>query len=91
MGVVFWAPGSVGKLSADRACIAFYEETADGLTLAVSDPTHQASTFHVTIDEPLTPTQLPAEMSSKIVDGKTIITYQTERGRNYLGCFPRPR
>jgi len=91
VGVVFWAPGSVGKLSADRACIAFYEETADGLTLAVSDPTHQASTFHVTIDEPLTPTQLPAEMSSKIVDGKTIITYHTERGRNYLGCFPRPR
>ena len=84
VGVVFWAPGSVGKLAADRACVAYYEETADGLVLAVSDPTHAASTFHVTIDEPLAPVQLPAEVSSTVSDGKTILTYRAERGRNYL-------
>jgi len=87
VGVVFWEPGVAGKLSADRACIAYYEETAEGLTLAVSDPTHHASTFHVTIDEPLTPTQLPAEMSSEIADGKTIITFRAKNGRNSLARF----
>jgi hyaluronate lyase len=91
VGVVFWAPGSAGRLSADRACIAFYEETTEGFTLAVSDPTHQASTFHVTIDEPLTPVQLPPEVSSTISDGRTILTYRAERGRNYLGHFVHQR
>ncbi|MGD0111783.1 MAG: polysaccharide lyase 8 family protein [Armatimonadota bacterium] len=89
VGVVFWAPGSVGKLSADRACIAFYEEIADGVALAVSDPTHEDSTFHVTIGEPLTPTQCSSEMSSEIVDGKTIITCRAEKGRNYRAHFAR--
>jgi len=91
VGVVFWEPGSVGKLSTDRACIAFYEETAAGLTLAVTDPTHQASTFHVTVAEPLTPTQLPPGVSSETADGKTVITYHAENGRNYLAHFARPR
>ena len=91
VGVVFWEPGSVGKLSADRACIAFYEETAAGLTLAVTDPTHQASTFHVTVAEPLTPTQLPPGVSSETAGGKTVITYHAENGRNYLAHFARPR
>jgi len=89
VGVVFWEPGSVGKLSADRACIAFYEETAEGVALAVSDPTHQSSVFHVTIDEPLTPAQLPPEMSSEVADGKTIITCRAENGRNYVARFRR--
>jgi hyaluronate lyase len=91
VGVVFWEPGSVGKLSADRACIAFYEETADGFTLAVTDPTHQASTFRVTTDQPLTPVQLPPGVTSTIADGKTIITYSAENGRNYLARFVSPR
>jgi hyaluronate lyase len=90
VGAVFWAPGSVGKLSADRACIAYYEETAEGLTLAVSDPTHQISTFHITIDEPLTPVQLPPEVTSMIADGRTILTYRAEKGRNYLVSLAKP-
>ena len=91
VGVVFWEPGSVGKLSVDRACIACYEEKGDSFVLAVSDPTHEASTFQVTIDEPLTPTQLPAEMSSQIAGPKTIVTYRAEKGRNYLAHFARRR
>ena len=90
-GVIFWEPGTAGKLSADRACLAFYEDTGDGLTLAVSDPTHAASTFHVTVDEPLTPTELPAGVSSQIVGDKTVVTYHAENGRNYLARFARPR
>jgi len=91
VGVVFWVPGSVGKLSADRACIVFYEVTADGVTLAVSDPTHEASTFHVTIDEALTPAECSPEVSCETVDGKTVITCRAERGRNYLAHFSRRR
>jgi hyaluronate lyase len=89
VGVVFWEPGSVGPLSADRACIAYYENAADGVILAVSDPTHESSTFRVTIDQPLMPTQLPAEMSSEIVGGKTVVTCHAEKGRNYLARFAR--
>jgi hypothetical protein len=44
--------GLAGKLSADRACIVYREETADGLTLAVTDPTHQSSVLRATVDEP---------------------------------------
>ena len=91
VGVVFWEPGAAGKLSTDRACIACYEETADGLTLAVSDPTHAASTFRVAIDEALTSTQLPAGMSSEIVGDTTVVTYHAEHGRNYLARFARRR
>jgi hypothetical protein len=89
VGVVFWEPGSVGIVSADRACIAFYEETEDGLVLAVSDPTHQASTFHVTIAEPLTLVQAPAGVSGEVVDGKTVVTYRAENGRNYVARLAR--
>ncbi len=89
--MVFWEPGAAGKLSADRPCIAYYEETSDGLTLAVSDPTHAASTFHVTIDEALTSTQLPAGVSSESVGDTTVITYHAEHGRNYLARFARRR
>ena len=91
VGVAFWEPGAVGKLSVDRACLAYYEETAEGFMLAVSDPTHQASTFHVTIDEPLTPVQLPAEVNSTVSDGKTILTYRAEHGRNYVVRLMRTR
>jgi hypothetical protein len=81
----------VEKLSADRACIAFYEETGDGITLAVSAPTHESSTFHVTIDEALTPTDLPPEVSSEVVNGKTVLTYRSENGRNYVVQLARGR
>jgi hypothetical protein len=89
VGVVFWEPGAAGRLSTDRACIAYYEETADGLTLAVTDPTQQSSVFRVTIDEALTPTQLPPEVSAEIVDGKTVVTYHAEKGHNYVARFGR--
>jgi hypothetical protein len=91
VGVVFWAPGSMEKLSADRACIAFYEETGDGIVLAVSDPTHESSTFHVTIDEPLIPTDLPPEISSEVVNGKTALAYRSENGRNHVVHLARGR
>jgi len=102
LGVVFWEPGTVGKVSADRACIAYYEETAEGLTLAVSDPTHHrsgcgaapqpgCSTFRVTIAEPLVPTQIPPEAGSEIVEGRTVITYRAEKGRNYVARLARRR
>ncbi len=87
--MVFRQPGAVGKLSVDRACIAYCEETADGLTLAVSDPTHESSTFHLVIDEPLAPTQLPPEVESSVVKGKTVLTYHAENGRNYLARLSR--
>jgi hypothetical protein len=77
----------VGKVSVDRPCIVYYEETTDGLTLAVSDPTHASATLHVTIDAPLTGAQLPPEATSEIVEGKTRVTYRVEKGRNYLVRF----
>jgi hyaluronate lyase len=91
VGVVFWERGTVDKLSVDRACLAYYEETADGFTLAVSDPTHASATLHVTIDAPLTATQLPPEATSEIVNGETRVTYHVEKGRNYLAHFARGR
>jgi len=89
VGIVFWAPGSVGKVSAGSACIVLCEESAKGLTLAVSDPTHEGSTFHVTISEPLAAVQLPAGVGSAAEDGKTVVTYHAEKGRNYVVRFAK--
>ncbi len=89
VGIVFWGPGSVGQVSVDRACIVLCEETAKGLTLAVSDPTHEASTLHVTVNQPLAAAQLPAGMSSAVEDGKTVVTCRTQRGRNYVVRFAK--
>jgi hyaluronate lyase len=89
VGIVFWEPGSVGKVSADRACIVLSEETAKGLTLAVSDPTHEGSMFHVTINEPLAAAQLPVGVSSAVEDRKTVVTYHAGKGRNYLVRFAK--
>jgi chondroitin AC lyase len=88
-GIVFWGPGSVGKVSADRACIVLCEETAKGLTLAVSDPTHEAATFHVTISEQLAVVYLPVGVSSAAEDGKAVVTCHSEKGRNYVARFAR--
>ena len=87
LGIVFWGPGSVGKVSVDRACIVLCEEKVKGLTLAVSDPTHETSTFHLTIDEPLGTVHLPPEVSSVAKQGKTVVTYHSEKGRNYVARF----
>jgi hypothetical protein len=89
VGIVFWGPGTVGKVSADRACIVLCEETAQGLTLAVSDPTHEASTFHVTIGEQLGAARLPVEVSCAVKDGKTMVTCRAERGRSYIVGFAK--
>ena len=91
VGVVFWEPGAAGQLSVDRPCIAYYEQTEDDLTLAVSDPTHQASTFRVTVEESLMPMQLPPEVECSVLDGRTVLACHTERGRNYRAHFRRRR
>jgi len=90
-GAVFWQPGSVDKVSVDRPCIVFWEEHADGLTLAVSEPTHQSVALRVTIDEPLTPARLPAGAESSVQGGQTVLTLQVENGRNYIARFGRTR
>jgi hypothetical protein len=41
----------------------------------------------VTIDAPLTATQLPPEATAEVVDGKTLVTCRLEKGRNYLAHF----
>jgi hyaluronate lyase len=87
VGIVFWAAGTVDRVSVDRPCIIYCEENAQGLALAVSDPTHAPSTSHVTIDAPLTATQLPSEATAEVVDGKTLVTCHLEKGRNYLAHF----
>lgn len=87
LGFVFWEAGTVDKVSVDRACIVYSEETAEGLTLAVSDPTHATAMLHVSIDAPLTAVQLPPEASSEVVRGKTRVTYRVARGRNYVVRF----
>jgi chondroitin AC lyase len=89
VGIVFWEPGTVGRLTTDRACLAYYEETAEGLTLAVSDPTHESSVFHITIEEALTIDQLPAEVGLAVGSGQTMLTYHAEKGRNYVVTFKR--
>lgn len=89
VGIVFWKPAALGKVAVDRACLVYYEDTAEGLTLAVSDPTHQASTIRVTIDESLTPTDLPAGVTSATGGGKTVVSVQAENGRNYMARFRR--
>jgi chondroitin AC lyase len=89
VGIVFWRPGSIGKISVDRACIVLCEETAKGLTLAVSEPTHEASTFQVTISEPLSAASLPTGVSSAVQEGKTVLTYHAEKGRNYVARFTK--
>jgi len=86
---VFWGPGSFGKVSVDRACIVLCEEAAKGRTLAVSDPTHETSTFHVTIGEQLGAAHIPVEVSSVVKDGKTVLTYHAEKGRNYVARFTK--
>jgi hyaluronate lyase len=90
-GIVFWNAGSVGGISVDRPCVVFCEEDDEGLTLAVSDPTHAASAFRITLDEQLVPERLPPEVVSTIVGGKTVVTYHAEKGRNYLARFRRWR
>ncbi len=87
VGIVFWKPGTVDKVSANRACIILCEETAKGFSLAVSDPTHEASTFRVTIGEQFRAAHLPVGMSSAIEDGKTVVTCHAEKGRNYVARF----
>ena len=89
LGIVFWGPGSFGKVSVDRACIILCEEAAKGRTLAVSDPTHETSTFHVTIGEQLGAAHIPVEVSSVVKDGKTVLTYHAEKGRNYVARFTK--
>jgi hypothetical protein len=89
LGIVFWGPGTVGNVSADRACIVLCEEAAKGRTLAVSDPTHEAITFRLTISEPLSVACLPAGVSSAVEDGKTVLTYHAEKGRNYVARFTK--
>jgi hyaluronate lyase len=91
LGVVFWQPGTVGKLSADRACLAYYEESAEQGALAISDPTHATSTFRVTIAEALTPVDLAPELSSEIVNGRTVVTCRAEQGQNYVARFALTR
>jgi chondroitin AC lyase len=91
LGVVFWQPGSLGRLSTDRACIVFCEESEGGLTLSVSDPTHESSTLHLSFDEVLTPERLPPELTAEVAGGTTIITCRAENGRNYLAHFLRTR
>jgi chondroitin AC lyase len=89
MGIVFWQPGSVGKVSADRACIVLCEEKAGSLTLAVSDPTHESGTCQVTVSEPLAPVSAPAGVTSMVKDGRTVVTYHTQNGRNFVARFTR--
>jgi chondroitin AC lyase len=88
-GIVFWRPESIGKVSVDRACIVLCEETAKGLTLAVSDPTHKSSTFRVTISEQLSVVCLPSGVNSVVQEGKTVLTYHAEKGRNYVARFDK--
>jgi chondroitin AC lyase len=89
IGNVFWKPGSAGKLSVDRPCIVLSEEASHEFILAVSDPTHESSTFHVTINEPLTAVHLPASVSSAVEKEKTVVTCHAENGRNYVARFVR--
>ena len=73
----------------DRACIVLCEEKAESLTLAISDPTHEAGTYRVTVSGPLVAISAPVGGSSVVKDGKTVVTCHTQHGRNYVARFAR--
>lgn len=91
VGIVFWQPGAVAKVTTDRPCIVYYEDTPQGLALAVSEPTHQASTLRLTLDEPFTLAEGPAEVQTTIEGGRTVVACRAARGRNYLVRLARTR
>ena len=89
VGAVFWAADSVDLVTVDRPCVLFYITEGDILTLAVSDPTQASSTFHVTVNERLTPLALPEGVTATTTAASTVITYTARDGLNYLARFAR--
>jgi hyaluronate lyase len=91
VGAVFWSSsgGSAGKVSADKDCLVYYRATADGFTLALSDPNFHADTITVTVDEPLEPVDLPAGVSAAVVGSTTEVVFQVDKGENAIARFSR--
>ena len=87
VGAVFWEADSVDKVTVDRPCILFYRTEGDVLTIAASDPTQATSTLHVTINETLTPLELPAGVTSTTTATTTTITYNVRGGLTSLARF----
>jgi hypothetical protein len=91
VGAVFWSSsgGSVGKISADKDCVVFYQVTADSFTLALSDPKFHADTITVTVDEPLEPVDLPSGVSATVNPPTTEVTFDVNKGKNTIARFSR--
>jgi hypothetical protein len=87
LGAVFWEAGSVDKITVDKPCIIYYEKSGSTYTVALSRPIHDTTTVTLTFNERLYDVSLASGVSSTSDLNSTTITYNTERGQNYLCTF----
>ncbi|MBV9079769.1 MAG: hypothetical protein JO102_01475, partial [Elusimicrobia bacterium] len=87
VGAVFWAPGSVDRVTANHPCVVFYREKGPEFRIAAADPAQTGQDLRLVVNESLAPLHVDPGMSASSDGTQTTITIRARQGRSYMGVF----
>ncbi|MBQ8525460.1 MAG: polysaccharide lyase 8 family protein [Clostridia bacterium] len=73
-GYTFWSAGSFDGITISAPATVMKKNTADGMELTFSDPTHKLDDITITLDGEYTPAEYDEQLNVTVSHGKTVIS-----------------